>query len=310
MFSYIAYGLGIHSILPLPELIAREGAADVVVRLGKVDRSLLEAVDEYHAFWATPTEACHFFRGVGAFLVRDGHEVIVDPVPGVDMRVLRLSLLGPTMGLILHQRGRFVLHASTIAITGSAIAFLGGNGSGKSTIAAALHARGHDLLADDVTAMHIGSGCPTVLPSFPQFKLWPDSAVALGNVPETMPLLHPDLDKRACCVTERFAHISLPLRRLYVLARGPTPEIEFLPPQEALRELMRHWYGTRFGRWLLQVVGIAPYFLQCASLANRVNIRRLKRPPSLEALPDLARLVEQDLAEDRNQDDNGSHYTP
>ena len=269
------------------------------VRLGKVDCSHLEAVDEQHGFWATPTEACHFFKDAGAFLVQDGREITVDPVPSVNDRVLRLSLLGPAMALILHQRGRFVLHASAIAINGRAVAFLGGNGSGKSTMAAALHTRGHDLLADDVTAAHLGSSsCPTVLPSFPQFKLWPDSAVALGKVPEVMPLLHPDLEKRSCYVAERFADMSLPLRRLYVLAAGLTPEIEPLSPREALEALLHHWYGIRFGGRFLQVVGIAPHFLQCASLASKINFRLLKRPPSLGSLSNLARLVEEDFAQD------------
>lgn len=298
MFSYLAYGLGISSALPLPELSAREGTADVVIRLGKVDCSHLKTVDEQHAFWATPMEACHLYKGAGAFLVRDGCEIIVDPVPRADERVLRLSLLGPAMALILHQRGQFVLHASAIAIAGGALAFLGGNGSGKSTMAAALHTKGHDLLADDVTAMHLDSGCPTVSPSFPQLKLWPDSVVALGNVPEVMPHIHPDLEKRACYVTERFAPLSVPLKRLYVLAVGPTLEVVPLPPQEAVRELLHHWYGVRFNRWLLQVVDIAQHFLRCVSIANTVNIMRLQRPPSLETLPDLVRLIEEDFASD------------
>jgi ABC-type glutathione transport system ATPase component len=76
---------------------------------------------------------------VGAFLVRGGREIMIDAVPGVDARTLRLSLLGPALALVLHQRGRFVLHASTVAVAGSAIAFLGEKGWGKSTIAAALY---------------------------------------------------------------------------------------------------------------------------------------------------------------------------
>ena len=59
-FFYTAYGLGIHSVLPLPELEGKEVAADVVVHLGQVDRSRLEVVDEYHAFWADSKEACSF----------------------------------------------------------------------------------------------------------------------------------------------------------------------------------------------------------------------------------------------------------
>ena len=298
MFSYIAYGLGIHSDLPFPELIGRKGATDVVIRFGKVDCSRLERVDEQHTFWATSAEARYFYKDAGAFLVRDGREIIVDPLLCADVKVLRLSILGPAMALLLQQRGRFVLHASAISIHGSAVGFLGWPGWGKSTLAAALHARGHELLTDDVTAIQLGLNRPTVLPSFPQFKLWPDSASALGNVPEAMPLLRSDLEKRVSCVTERFACTPPPLRRLYVLNRGSTLAVRSLSPQETLRELLTHWYGSRFGDRLLQAVGIAQHFLQCASLANKISMGCIERASSLESLSNLARLVEEDFVRD------------
>jgi len=46
MYSYIAYGLGIRSALPLPELTVGEAAQDVVLRLGKVDRLPSDLDDE------------------------------------------------------------------------------------------------------------------------------------------------------------------------------------------------------------------------------------------------------------------------
>ena len=299
-FSYTAYGLGIRSVLPLPELIAGEVAADVVIREQEIDCPALEAIDEQHAFGTIQEEAYYRFSGVGTFLVRGGHEIIVDPVAGVDTRALRLSLLGPAMALVLHQRGRFIVHASAVAIGGRAVAFLGGNGFGKSTMAAALYTRGHDMLTDDVAAICTGSSGLMLLPSFPQFKLWPESALALGNEPETLPLVHPDFQKRAYQVTRRFSRKPLPLQRLYVLSGGPTVELSPLQPQQALAEFMRYWYGTRFGRPLLRTVGISCLFRQCADLASKVSMSRLKRPPSLQRLSDLARHVEEDLAVNGN----------
>jgi hypothetical protein len=70
LFRYTAYGLGIHSFLPLPELICDEKKADVVFRLGKVNGSNLHAVDEASRFKATSEEAYYFFDGVGSFLAR------------------------------------------------------------------------------------------------------------------------------------------------------------------------------------------------------------------------------------------------
>jgi hypothetical protein len=296
MYAYVAYGLGIHSATPLPELVPRAVAADVVIAPGEVEPLPLEAVSEDHQFWAGVGQACHVFKGIGAFWVCEGRDIIFAPAPSADERVLRLSLLGPAMALILVQRGQYVLHASAIAIAGRAVAFLGDYGWGKSTTAAALHARGHEMLTDDVTAIHMGSELPRVVPSFPQFKLWPESAAALGAPPETLPLLHPQLEKRACRVTRGFAQTPLPLECLYILDEGGALESEPCAPQEALQALMQHWYGARFGKQLLQVIDLATHFQQCVTLVNQVSVRRLHRPPCLSALPDLARFIEDDLA--------------
>lgn len=308
-YSYQAYGLSIQATLPLPELVAGKEAsvadkrdADIVVRFGKVEGSLAEANDAYRHIHATPEGIYLSWRGVGAFLVRDGREIIVDPAQGVEERVLRLFILGTTLAMLLHQRGELVvLHASVVAISGQAVAFVGVKHAGKSTMAAALYAQGHDLVADDILAIDMSQDCPMALPGFPHLKIWPDSVASLGYVPETLPRLRPELEKRGHRVTGGFSREPVPLRCIHVLGLGLDPEIEPLRPQEALLELMPHWYGARFGTELLQAFDLSTHFLQCANLANKVPVCRLKRPPSLSALPDVIRLVEEHLASDLQQ---------
>jgi hypothetical protein len=291
--SYLAYGLGIQSALSLPELVPGK-AGDVVIRLGKVDRLPPEAISAGVYSEATTREVYLFWEEVGAFLVRRGHEIIVEPAPGIEERALRLMVLGPALGVLLHQRGRLVLHASAVAIDGGAVAFLGGPGWGKSTTAAALHAQGHGIVADDVTAVRLDTDCPTVSPGFPQLKLWPEAAISsLGDDLQTLPRLHPELDKRARHVARAFPSATLPLRRIYVLAEGESQGIEPLQSQEALVELIRHSYVSA----LLQAAKASSHFLQCSSVVETVPIRCLRRPRSLPDLPVLARLVEEDLAQ-------------
>ena len=298
MFSYTAYGLHISSELPLPELMAADAEADVVVRLGNVEHLPAEATDLGGWLWATAQKAYLFHERVGIFLVQDGREIIVEPIPGVEKRTLRIFVLGSAMNLLLTQRGYLVLHASAVAISDWAFAFLGTWGAGKSTMAAALHAQGHKMVTDDVAAVHIGTGCPTVLPSFPQFKLWPDSVVSLAGVPETLPILHPDIEKRAYPVTNGIVQMPVALRCIYVLSDGAAPAVEPLEPQEALTELIPHWYGARFGTRLLQAVELSWLFQQCAQLTKQVPIYRLKRPQSFSLLPELVQLVEEHHARD------------
>lgn len=296
MQTYFAYDLRIRSELPLPELETGEAEPNATITLGKV-RPVPSAIDaEGWGFWATPGEACYFFENVGAFLVREGREIIVDPAPEVEPGRLRLSILGPVLGILLHQRGHLVLHASSVAVNGGAVAFAGSRGWGKSTLAAAMYARGHGVVADDVTAVDVGAGAPAVLPGFPQLKLWPDAVASLGNSPEVQPRFHPLLDKRGFRVAKAFPRRSVPLERIYVLCDGPEPTIEPLRPSEALVELVRHWYGGRFGDRLLRFGNAAAAHLQqFSSLAASVSVRRLRCPGRASSVLAQIDLVEADL---------------
>jgi hypothetical protein len=296
-YFYNVYGLGIDSTLALPELVAGEAASDVVLlRMGKVQQlpPLMDGTGI--GFCANPDEACYWFEGVGVFLIRKGSEVIIDPAPGVEDRVLRLPILGPVLTVLMHQRGRLVLHASAIEAAGEAVAFMGASGQGKSTLAAVLESRGYAIVADDKTALDVtGSSC-MVFPDCPRLKLWPDSIGYLGETPEDLPQLHPLCEKRSRPLTRDFAQRPLPLRCIYLLSRGATPAIELCRPQEALSEIMRNWAGARFGEELLRVSNIASFFLQCATLTKKIAVYRLRRPASLAALSQVVDLVEEHLA--------------
>ncbi len=299
----MAYGWSIRSALPLPELMAVEAAfteneADVVIRLGKIATAPFATNGAARRLQATAGGIYLFWQGVGLFLVHGGREMVIDPAPGVTEDTLRLFILSTPLALLLQQRGLAVLHASTAVIAGQAIAFAGEKGAGKSIMAAALHARGHELLADDILAINMLPECPLALPGFPYLKLWPDAVAALGYAPEMWPRLHPQAEKRGCRLTARFATASVPLKSIYLLKQGQELKIEPLCPREALLELLPHWYGARFGPELLQELGLSTHFLQCATLVNKINVYRLERPDCLAGLADAARLVEAHAAAD------------
>ena len=217
----------------------------------------------------------------------EGREIVVNPTVRTAQSALLLNLLGAGLGIILHQRGRLVLHGSTIAIGRGAVAFLGDEGAGKSTFTAALYQLGQGLVADDVTGIEIAPEGPTVYPGYPQIKIWPDAAEALGFDVAQLPRLHSKVEKRALRATRNFARGPLPLRHIYTLAEGAIPEIEPMGPQEALPELIRHSYCHR----LLSETGDRRHFLQCTQVAKSVKISRLRIPRSLAVLPEAARLV-------------------
>lgn len=292
---YQAYGKVIHSTYRFPELLPGGISRDVVIHPGPVERPEPSPDQPGACLKASTQEAILFWDKVGYFQVKTGNEVIVDPFPGVEERLLRLFILGPVMAVVLHQRGYLILHASAVSVGGRVAAFLGGSGWGKSTMAAALQARGHRLVADDIVAVDFDpEGQPLAYAGFPQLKLWPESAAALGESPENLFQLHPDFEKRALRSPEGFSHGSTPLGLIYELAARDEPEavIEPLQPQAALMTLVRHTFVAR----LLQRTGTAAeHFQQCGRLVNAVPVRRLKRRRELADLAEVTRQVEADI---------------
>ena len=300
MFSYTAYGLGIHSEISLPQLTPRAINQDVTILRGSVDRTKSENADrEEFILRANHKEVCFFQQNVGACLVRDGREIIVDvdSVANADFIPPFISVI--PLAMLLHQRGLLILHASAIAVNGGVVAFLGKSGQGKSTTAGALHQLGYPIVTDDVLALDVSNPENiTVLPSFPNLRLWPESVTSLGHIPENLPQVYPNSQKRFRRVTEGFQETPLPLKKIYVLEYGTRNEIESLTPHQAFLEVTRQSYP---GQELLKATGtVATKFQLSTKLANSISVCRLKRPRSLSTLSDLASFIENDVTQSTN----------
>ena len=271
----------------MPELPGGEGEPDVTVRIGCVDAQV-ERGDTLNVVAATDT-AHGWIPRVGAFRVTAGRSIIVQPAATIDERALRLAITGPLLGVILSQRGMFVLHASTVAIGGCAAAFCGVSGAGKSTLAAALLRSGHALLADDITVVNSGGATARVEPGFPRIKLWPDSATALEHDAASLAVIHPDRSKRSLPTRDDFVPHALPLARCYLLQDAAKSSIDELSATEAILSLVKCTYQAQ---WLPDA---AANLVACGTLVRSGVVRRLRRPRAFAALTELIQLIEADI---------------
>lgn len=295
MYSYAAYGLSIRSEIELPELSETDASPEVFVRYGKTDGLPSQADPENDYCWATPSEVLLYYPEAGIFLVRGGDEIIVDPIPNAEELVLRLYILGSALSVLLHQRGRLVLHASCVAVDNRAVIFLGNSGTGKSTMATVMHNRGHRFIADDLSIVDFDStGTPFVYPSFPQIKLWPEVITSFGEDPQQFPLVHTQLEKRSRRFRDHFSLDTIPVGYIYVLTKDVECRIDPLQPQQSFVELVRHSHDVML---LEETHTSAAHFVQCVALVKHIPISRLVRPHSFEALPQVAALIEADIAE-------------
>ena len=295
MKSYSAYGLNIHSEISLPELMEGGEIADVIVRFGPVAIRLPDADDCDRVVIGGSDNIIVFWKEVGGFCIRNGNEIIVDPTPGIDRRAIGMIVLGSALGILLSQRDCMVFHSSVIEFPSGCVAFMAAKGYGKSTTAAAFYAKGHRLVADDIMVLEpVGDGF-AAKPGYPQMKLWPDAAVAIGENPSRLDRVHPDYEKRARPTRENFASKPVSLRGVFLLDVGDSLELEQLKGPKALIGLLPHWYGAQFDGELLKVFGLKAHFNACSALASKVPIYNIKRPHTLDCLDEVLLTIEKTL---------------
>ncbi|MCU0912244.1 MAG: serine kinase [Rhodobacteraceae bacterium] len=283
-----AYGLAIASDLALPELAALGTPCPADLAIRRVPEVALPceavALPAWHRFG--PDAALFRWAEVGAFAVApDGSRIEAAPNPGTDDALAAFPLLGPVLAEALRRRGLLVLHAGAVEMGGQGIAVMADKGVGKSTAVAALLAAGARLLADDLAA--VDPGAWSLLPGFGQLKLAPAALEAFPPQGATLrPSVHAAIGKTRVLVPGLMAPGPVPVRRLYVLERGPGPEaaVAAMPPDAALPALLRFAYAARFGRQAVEGAAGAVLFRQAVALAARGGVRRLAVPQGLDRL--------------------------
>ncbi len=180
MFSYLVSGLNVASELALPGLIALEPggshAVDVAIRAGEVPMALEDAELTGVNWQIAPDRFLFEVPGVVRILLTGGREILFALEQGSSIEEAAIFISSTGFGILLHQRGRIVLHASAVRVRDSAVLFCGPSGAGKSTLAAALVDAGYDLVTDDFCGISThADGTPWVEPDGRQLKLWQNS---------------------------------------------------------------------------------------------------------------------------------------
>jgi hypothetical protein len=283
---YRVFGLTVSSEYELPELetIVPLEHPDVRIVLGKIPSELEGAIVCRPHLQIAPQYLLLHIRVAGDFWVRNGNEIILNPLPEAPPENVRLFLLGSAFGALLHQRGILPIHGSALVYRGQALVLTGVTGAGKSTLAAALVRKGCWLLTDDVAAvMFDADGTPWVQPAYPQQKLWQDSAAAMELTTGRLIRVMADMEKYAVPASGSYQAALAVLTTVFQLVKPVGDEaamlcLEPVRGADKLSLMLHNVYRPRFVKGL----GLQGEHLQrCFKLAEKVKTARVYRTRDL-----------------------------
>ena len=300
--DYTAYGLHIRSPIALPFTLrpgSRRDAPDVLIRFGETPAALPAPVERVHRGTNTreimPGAFLLHLPGYARYLVTDGRDVVIEPLGGDEWH-MEAALTKPLMIALLQQRGVATFHASAVAADAGAVLFLGKRGSGKSSLAGALVARGCDLLSEESTGVVPGTdGRLEVLPAFPRIRLRQDVLDALDWQAQGRPRPEDDHLKYEVPV-ERFRATPLAPCAAFILTIGDGPDtgIERVPPIRVLEWLKKNTHRKKFV-WAFGQY--RSYFHIGMAFAKSVPVFLVTRPAHPMRLDALADRIEEVLAD-------------
>ena len=290
MHSYKAFGLSIISEIELPELSISEPSDDfdLVIKIGQIALPKLKKTSIYRRGIRAnfgEDDTCNLYLNwdrVANFSAIKGNVLLVAPLTK-DENLLSLFTVSEALGLILFQRGYFLLHASSVQVRDEAWCFMGNPGAGKSTTAAAFVKAGCRLLSDDLTAIGFDeNGEAQIIPAYPQLKIWDNTVNGLNfNRSELQPVSE-GVNKFSFNSKADFLHEPVALKEVFflhkALNRGP---LQLLAATKVPTETIRNF---PLPTQLLAGNTLKNHFIQSFQCAKSARMWSKRRPNGFTAL--------------------------
>ena len=291
MRKYIAFGLTLETDINFTGVLQETTAkTDVLITEEPVPEKANRQTRIYRRgvqakFGRTDTGLLLNWAGIGKFRMSAGKEIVYQNL-GADEGTMRLFLLSEVVGLILFQRGLFLLHGSAVRVGNEARVFLGVPGAGKSTTAAAFGKAGNTVLTDDLVAIQLIDNTPFVVPAFSQYKIWERTVEGLDI---DRSVLEPSFEGATKFLVTQpivdFPQQPISLRSITLLyPPNSRRKNERIKPLRAPIELLHHF---PLPVQLLKADYLQKHFQDALHIARVAEIHQMKRPDGFAALDEF-----------------------
>ncbi|SFC61910.1 phosphoenolpyruvate carboxykinase (ATP) [Spirosoma endophyticum] len=289
-FYYTAYGLRIGSEISLPLLKEiQTDTVDLTVKFGNISEIPPLAPTKIHRagldaqFAQSDGRLWLDWSPIACFMAANGNELIVD-TNQTDVKILSLFILSEALGLILFQNGYLLLHGSAIQLNNKGVVFVGEPGAGKSTTVAAFAQKGVSIISDDMVCIRIDEmGKPSLIPAFPQIKIWEKSVEGLQLSKNDLNVLRTGSTKFSWHESVSFEEAAVPLEQIFILSppKGENTEISQLDKSEGPVALLSYFPLPDL---LLRGGQLKDHFEKSVTIAQTTPIFRMSRPADFAKL--------------------------
>lgn len=209
-------------------------------------------------------------------------------------------LLGPVLATAMALQGAYALHGSCVGRDNFAVAFLGNNGNGKSTLATTFVADGWELLTDGMFVAALEDGRAFVQPGDPRIRVRRDAAGLLKDLPNIGDTPINEAGKYCVPVGEsgwgRYAGAPRRLVVAYALeAAGPEADIVIGPCRgaDAIMTAATNTYNA--GSFENELLG--PHLNYIDQFVKSVPLRRFRYGKRIENLGPMREALLADIAQ-------------
>lgn len=294
-FKYKCFGLIIESEILIPELLAGDGKADIIINIGKAPLTVNNAVKSTKHYQISKTEFLFSIEGVGKYYIKDGKKIIVQADKIANKDDVRVYLMGTAIGVAVLQKNLLPIHGSAIVINKKTVIFTGECGAGKSTMCAALRKKGYKFLGDDISVITLSDdGIPMVQSSFPQQRLCSDTAKIMGYDKENLPLASTEDDKYLVKDLDNFEKSETPLAAIVEMSTKEDGNVELLKiiGTEKVKEIIRNIYCIH----IMSLIGLNQIQLNnTIKVSQNIGFYKLKRPVNKYTVEEQIKKIETEL---------------
>jgi hypothetical protein len=296
MRNYKAFGLQIASELELPGLFPHEGKADATIRFGEVPEQLQGEIKYRGVLYESNSEQFLLkVPNVAKYLIQGKNEVIIEKYNGVTEDELSLFTVNTPIGVLLHQRGFFPLHASAIEFNDVCVVFTGISGVGKSSILTAFQRHGYRVLTEEICSISLSENkVPYVHPGAAYVYLWRDVLEYFDINSSQLKHRSNNPEKYKLPLNENYCDKLLPLKRIYILNTHNLSEvkIEELKGQDKILPIRNNSYRKRIG---ISITNPIESFLNYSNICRHVIIKQIFRPRGKLSIEEIYESIIKDL---------------